>query len=67
EAATIRRAADLEQAKGRVERARALGAGGFAPQSDVAAAELALADAQAELMILRDERALLDEALAAAR
>jgi multidrug resistance efflux pump len=66
EAATIRRAAELEQAKAHVERSRALGAGGFAPQSDVAAAELAFADAQAELLILRDERALLDEELAAA-
>jgi hypothetical protein len=67
EAATIRRAAELEQAKAHAERARALGAGGLAPQGDVTAAELALVDAQAELMILRDERALLDEALAATR
>jgi len=66
EAATIRRAAELERAKAVVERARTLSAAGFAPQGDVAAAELALADAQAELMILRDERALLDEELAAA-
>ena len=67
EAATLRRAAELALAKARVERARTLSAGGFAPDGDVAAAEAALADARAELQILHDERALLDAELASAR
>lgn len=65
--ARARLSTELSNVQSRVEHLRALHAAGVVPDGEVAAAEAALADAQAELQILQDERALLDAELASAR